>query len=224
MKTKAQIWIVNDDHSNSSRIKNLIIKIKRYYKIEVNFINSKELNSLIDQKVHVIIFEWTRLSKITNAWFTKLRKRNLHVHSIYLTKSFSETEAIKLSNKTIDYIMSIDNSDAYIMAKIRNVLRRKSDRYLKDTDLYYQDLHINLINRQFYIKDKKVNLSQTEFELLKLLIINAGEFVSKEMILSEVWGYKEDQSRLVSQYIFRLRQKISQEYIHSIHNKGFILK
>ncbi len=223
MKTKAQIWIVNDEE-NFSRVKTLLNKIKRYYKIEVNFINSKALNSLVDQKVHVIIFEWTRLSKITNAWFNKLRERNLHVHSIYLTKSFSETEAIKLSNKTVDYIMSVDNSDAYIMAKIRNVLRRKADRYLKDTDLYYKNLRINLINRQFFLNDVKVNLSQTEFELLKLLIVNAGEFVSKAMILSEVWGYKEDQSRLVSQYIFRLRQKINKDYIHSVHSKGFILK
>ncbi len=223
MKTKAQIWIVNDGE-NVTRVKNLLNKIKRYYKIEVNFINSKELNTLIDKKVHVIIFEWIRLSKITITWFNKLRERNLHVHSIYLTKSFSETEAIKLSNKTVDYIMSTDNSDAYIMAKIRNVLRRKADRYLKDTDLYYKNLRINLINRQFFIDDIKVNLSQTEFELLKLLIVNAGEFVSKAMILSEIWGYKEDQSRLVSQYIFRLRQKISQDYIHSVHSKGFILK
>ncbi len=223
MKIKAQIWIVNDSPGDS-RVKSLLKKIKPYYKVNFNFITSEELSEVVSKKVHLIIFEWTDLKIITNSWFNELRERNLHAHSLYFTKSFSENQATKISNKTIDYILAKDNSDNYILAKIRNILRRKSEKYSKDTELFYKDLRLDLINQTCFLNNKEISLSNTEFKVLKILMNHVGEFVSKEIILDKIWGYDDDNSRIVTQYIFRLRQKLSNSYILSVHGKGFILK
>ncbi|MDP2037817.1 MAG: response regulator transcription factor, partial [Ignavibacteria bacterium] len=77
-------------------------------------------------------------------------------------------------------------------------------------------------------KNKKpIDLTSTEYSLMKVLIKHRNEVVPREKILNEVWGFDAyPSSRTVDNHILNLRQKLEDnpqkpEYIHTIHGLGY---
>lgn len=69
-------------------------------------------------------------------------------------------------------------------------------------------------------------LSQTEYDVFTLLILYAGEVISREKFLHDVWGYKDCSkitTRSVDMCINRLRDKIGASRIESVYGKGYKL-
>ena len=78
-----------------------------------------------------------------------------------------------------------------------------------------------------FIQDQIVKLSATEFIILDLLIVNRGELVTKEKILSNVWAEKSTLSRnIIGTHILNIRKKIPalQDKISTIFGRGYYLK
>ncbi len=75
------------------------------------------------------------------------------------------------------------------------------------------------------IGDRKIDLTYTEFELLKFLCSNPGTVFTREVLLNKVWGYEYyGGTRTVDVHIRRLRSKIegkSQTFIETIRNIGY---
>jgi two-component system OmpR family response regulator len=73
-----------------------------------------------------------------------------------------------------------------------------------------------------------VDLSPTEFNLLKYLLINAGRVVSKAQILDRVWRYDfGGDGRIVESYVYYLRRKIDRTeppLIHTVRGVGYALR
>ena len=73
-----------------------------------------------------------------------------------------------------------------------------------------------------------VDLSPTEFKLLRYLLVNAGRVVSKSQILDRVWSYDfGGQANIVELYISYLRKKIDagrEPMIHTMRGAGYVLK
>lgn len=71
---------------------------------------------------------------------------------------------------------------------------------------------------------RKIELTKTEFELLRFLIENSGRVTSREMILNHVWGYSSTvESRVVDVYIGYLREKIDKGFEKKLikNKRGF---
>ena len=78
-----------------------------------------------------------------------------------------------------------------------------------------------------YVKDEPCDLTFKEFELLKLLLQNAGIVTSRDKILNKVWGVDfEGESRTLDMHIKTLRQKLGEEgnHIRTVRNVGYILE
>ena len=84
-------------------------------------------------------------------------------------------------------------------------------------------LQLDLARRQALVDDRTVDLSDREFRLLYHLVCHPGEVVSRERLLSEVWGYSFDPgSNVVDVCVRRLRKKLgSTEAIETVRNAGY---
>src|SRR5207247_10691969 len=109
------------------------------------------------------------------------------------------------------------------VARIRVHLRQeeKSNGYV----LQAGTLALDLARRQAQLGNRVVNLSDREFKLLHRLLECAGEVVSRERLLSEVWGYHFDpHSNVVDVCIRRLRKKLGPDSpIETVRHAGYRL-
>jgi DNA-binding response OmpR family regulator len=111
-----------------------------------------------------------------------------------------------------------------LVARVRVQLRRRS-RATESGVLSVGSLTLDLARRQARIGDLVTDLSDREFRLLHHLVEHAGEVVSRERLLSEVWGYHFDPcSNVVDVCVRRLRKKLGAKApIETIRHAGYRL-
>jgi DNA-binding response OmpR family regulator len=118
-----------------------------------------------------------------------------------------------------------------LLARIRNLLRQKS--LIAQPQLEHlikiDDLVMNLKSREVRRGAKPIELTPTEFELLRFLIEHKGEVKSREEIITQVWGYDfVGDTNVVDVYIRYLRQKIDEGFsfklIRTIRGIGYMVK
>lgn len=75
-----------------------------------------------------------------------------------------------------------------------------------------EELEVDLIKRQVIVRGKPVRLTPTEFHLLSCLVRRAGQVVSREALLAQVWGPERiDKVNYLKLYIHYLRRKIEKD-------------
>lgn len=95
-----------------------------------------------------------------------------------------------------------------LAARVRAHLRTFEQEAV--TRLEAGDLAINLLHRQVERAGRTISLSATEFDLLALLARHVGEVLSREQILTAVWGYEFDPgTNVVGVYVSYLRKKLA---------------
>ena len=111
-----------------------------------------------------------------------------------------------------------------LLARVRVHLRRPDDR-VDGHVLRVGSLALDVARRQAQLGDRLVELSDREFKVLHSLLECAGEVVSRERLLSEVWGYHFDpHSNVVDVCIRRLRKKLGPEApIETVRHAGYRL-
>ncbi len=147
---------------------------------------------------------------------------------------YKDTPAIMLTAKDheIDKVKGLDlGADDYITkpfsilelcARVRAILRRVSQD--DSTIIEAKGIRIDKISRRVYVDDKEIELTYKEFELLAYLVQNKGIVLSRDKIMSEIWGFDfEGESRTVDVHIAFLRQKLGKkgQYIKTIRNVGY---
>jgi len=111
-----------------------------------------------------------------------------------------------------------------LVARVRVQLRR--NRNGDDSSIVRVGaLELDLARRQATVAEKIADLSDREFRLLYHLVSHAGEVVSRERLLSEVWGYSFDPgSNVVDVCVRRLRQKLGEASpIETVRHAGYRL-
>jgi len=106
----------------------------------------------------------------------------------------------------VDYLVK-PFSLAELAARVRAQLRLAAQN--TQASLCVGDIEVNLITREVRRAEKQVRLSSTEFDLLVHLMRHRGRVLTREQILSSVWGYEHDpQTNIVDVYIGYLRRKL----------------
>lgn len=89
---------------------------------------------------------------------------------------------------------------------------------------YDNDLWLDTVRRRLVARGREVDLSQREFVLMSHLIRHRGEVCTRRQLLADVWGVDfEPRTNVVDVYIRRLRQKLDQHAIDTVHNVGYRL-
>jgi DNA-binding response OmpR family regulator len=107
-----------------------------------------------------------------------------------------------------------------LLARVRARLR--GERTAEPTVLHVRDASLDLRNRQIVVGDKAVDLSAREFALADVFFRHPGQVLTREQLLSEVWGYDSDPgSNILDVYVGYLRKKMGQRRITSVRGMGY---
>ncbi|WP_344134792.1 response regulator transcription factor [Saccharopolyspora halophila] len=159
----------------------------------------------------------------------QLRRAGDDVPVLFLTARDAVQDRIAgLTAGGDDYVTKPFSLDEVVL-RLRAILRRVLPDQTSDSTLRYQDLELDEDTYEFRRAGRLVNLSPTEFKLLRYLMINAERVVSKVQILDRVWNYDfGGDSRIVESYISYLRRKIDfaedVPLIHTIRGVGYVLR
>ncbi len=121
----------------------------------------------------------------------------------------------------VDYLAKPFSLDE-LLARARVQLRRS--RSADDgTVIRVGSLELDLASRQARVGDRVADLADREFRLLHFLVLHVGEVISRERLLSEVWGFDFDpRSNVVDVCIRRLRRSLGPEApIETVRNAGY---
>lgn len=115
-----------------------------------------------------------------------------------------------------------------LLARVEALSRRFID-VDSGTLLEFGDLQLDLMSRKVSRAGKRIELQPKEFALLEYLIRNAGNVVSKTMIMERVWNYHFDPcTNVVEARISKLREKIDKNFeyhlIHTVRGAGYVLR
>ncbi|MGI5824877.1 MAG: response regulator transcription factor [Bacillota bacterium] len=150
-----------------------------------------------------------------------------------------ETKALSVimltaKSERMDKIKGLDcGADDYItkpfdilelISRIKAVLRRSGYVEPSDSEMIYEEIHLDHRKRQVYVDGKEVALTYKEYELLHMLLAAGGNVVPRENIISAIWGTEyEGESRTLDVHIRTLRQKlgIAGNHIETVRNVGY---
>ncbi|MCQ9207628.1 MAG: response regulator transcription factor [Omnitrophica bacterium] len=127
---------------------------------------------------------------------------------IILSARGQETDKVLGLELGADDYVTKPFSPRELIVRIKAVLRRVSAPGKVEDVYQFDDVKIDFKRYQAFKKDKEVNLTAAEYKILKLLIANRNEPVSRHKILSEIWTSEEVTTRTVDTHIWSLREKL----------------
>ena len=160
----------------------------------------------------------------------KLRNSGRHFPVLFLTaKDDTEDKVTGLTVGGDDYVTKPFSLDE-VVARIRAVLRRTQPFAEEDSRLRVDDLILDDDAHEVFHGEREIDLSPTEFKLLRYLMLNPNRVLSKAQILDHVWEYDfNGDASIVESYISYLRRKIDNDpelppLIHTKRGVGYLLR
>ena len=159
----------------------------------------------------------------------RLRADNLPVSVVFLTaRDATEDKVTGLTLGGDDYVTKPFSIEELI-ARIRAVLRRARGGNTQDTGrLSFADLEMDEDTREVWRQNRPIQLTATEFKLLRYLLLNPRRVLTKAQILDHVWQYDFDgDANVVETYISYLRKKVDRvepRLIHTVRGVGYSLR
>ncbi len=156
-------------------------------------------------------------------------RRESNVPIILLTARGREEDIIAGFNSgAVDYIVKRFRPRE-LVARIGALMRRTAgSSWYNRKQLAFDSLILDLESRCVIQRDHQVEISPMEFRLLKYLMQNAGNVISKEELLHDVWGYQASSGdmNLIEATVRRLRQKVESDpsrprYIQTVWGAGY---
>ena len=152
--------------------------------------------------------------------------KTAHIPIIILTAKAQETDKIVGLELGADDYVTKPFSPRELIARIKAVLRRAKEKDKLPEALKIGDMSIDFSKIMVAIKDKPIELTSKEFELLKILIKAKGRVLSRDYLLDTIWGFDqalEIQTRTVDVHITTLRKKLKNESkrIVTVKNYGY---
>ena len=153
------------------------------------------------------------------------RTETRKVPIIMVTAKTTEIDKVKGLDMGANDYMTKPFGVMELISRVKALLRRSSDAK-EEKSLTMGDLLLDNEKRMVYVGEEQVDLTFKEYELLKLLMQNAGIVTPRDTILDRVWGTDfEGESRTLDMHIKTLRQKLKNDgkFIKTVRNVGYIM-
>lgn len=150
----------------------------------------------------------------------RIRKYNKRLPIIFLTASDEEVNIMRGLDIGGDDYVTKPFKFGELCSRIRALLRRANVSGLENnTFIECGDIIIDFLQNRITLGGRILNLTKTEYRLLCLLVKNAENIVTKDVILNELWDNAENfiDANTLSVYIRRLREKVETDPSHPQH-------
>lgn len=157
-------------------------------------------------------------------------RRQTPVPVVVLTDKPSSTEKVQFLGLRVDGYIANPASTTELLADINAIFERLQMADRASDPILIGDLKVDLARREVFLKDTPVELTRIEYDLLRVLVINQGQTLEHQQLLTLVWG---PEYRNEKQYLWvnlsRLRKKIeptpdSPRYIYTRQGVGYVLR
>ncbi len=217
------IYIVEDD-KNIREIEMFALKNSGYAVEE--FENAKSFFSKTAEKVPDLVLLDIMLPDMDGLEIVKkLRSRpdTVRIPIILVTAKTTELDKVKGLDIGADDYLTKPFGVMELISRVKALLRR-SRSLQDDKQLVIGDITLDSERREVHVGGELCELTFKEFELLKLLMVNAGIVLHRDTIMSDVWGTDyEGESRTLDMHIKTLRQKLGEagNMIKTVRNVGY---
>ncbi len=186
------------------------------------------LRKALEERPHLVILD-IMLPKMNGLDICReLRQKNISIPIIMLTAKGEEIDKVLGLEIGADDYMTKPFSIRELLARIKAHLRREKRERKTVPDVYrFGDVEIDFTHFKVKRKDKDLDLTSLEIDILKYLIAHKEEVVTREALLDKVWGYeKYPTTRTIDNHILKLRKKIEKDpshpkYILSVYGEGY---
>ena len=158
----------------------------------------------------------------------KLRKESISTPILLLTAKDSVDDKVTGLDLGADDYLPKPFEPKELLARLRAISRRKGE-VINDSLLTYGDINLNLSNYDLSCRDSAVTLTQKEFEILNYFMQRPKNIVSKDDLITKLWGFDSDvEYNNIEVYISFLRKKLtfinSSVKITTIRRAGYKLE
>ncbi len=157
----------------------------------------------------------------------KLRSEGIETPILMLTARGEEADRVLGLDLGADDYVSKPFSVRELLARIRAVLRRAQPARALPDELRFEDVVVDFRSWEATRGGRPLEMTRKEFSVLRYLASRAGEVVSRDELLNEVWGYENyPTTRTVDNHIAGLRNKLEPDpaqprYLKTVHGVGY---
>jgi two-component system, OmpR family, response regulator len=226
MSDKAHILVVDDE----ANIRDLLSIALRHVGFEVTTADTclAAQNIVVKQAPDLLVLDVMLPDGDGIELCQRLRRDGMRAPVLFLTaRDATEDKVRGLTVGGDDYVTKPFSLEE-LVARVRAVLRRvQGDEHVAKA-LSFADVVLDDDSHEVRRDGHVVNLSPTEFKLLRFLIANAGRVLSKAQILDHVWQYDFDgDANVVETYVSYLRKKLDPlgpPILHTVRGVGYVLR
>ena len=214
-----KLLIVDDEKLIRDVIKTYA-ELENYETVEAED-GSEALDIVAKEKIDLIILD-IMMPKMDGMTFLEKLKSNKNIPVIILSARNEEYDKLHGFDLGIDDYLTKPFSPKELVARVKAILNRSSKNL--PTLYKYKTLEINFSAHTIKIDNKLINLTPKEFEILSYLIKNKNIAISREQLLSKLWGYDFfGDDRTLDTHVKLLRKNLGDysKYIVTLRGVGY---
>ena len=215
------IIVVEDDYKSQQLLQQFLTS--NGYKVDCANDGLEGIQMYKDRNYNLILLDIV-MPNLDGFSMCKMIRKESDVPIIFVTALSSESDQIKGFDLLCDDYIVKPFSYNLLIKRIEAVLRRsKEDK--AGVYLTFEKIKLNLKTYSAEIDGKIIDLTLKEFNILKSLIENYPQVVTREKLLDSIWGYDYfGDTRIVDAHIKNIRKKIILPYIKTVKGIGYTLQ
>lgn len=170
------------------------------------------------------------MPEISGLDLCKLLKRDTltqNIPIILLTAKAGEIDRVLGFELGADDYVTKPFSPRELVLRVQSILRRSHEPQSRPSQLQVGPLSMDLDRHQTYVDEKPVDLTAIEFKILHMLMSQAGRVLTRNSLLTEIWGFDHlVETRTIDTHMRRLREKLgpAADQIQTIRSFGYRLE
>jgi Response regulators consisting of a CheY-like receiver domain and a winged-helix DNA-binding domain len=224
--TNTRKILIVDDEQNILDVVTAYLEKEGYETITA--IDGEAALKIIEKEtIHLVVLD-LMLPKISGEEVCHRIRAHSDIPIIMLTAKSEEFDKVLGLELGADDYITKPFSVRELVARVKAIFRRIGNNTTSDVEnIRHGDITIDCTRHEVYKGGKLLEMPLKEFELLKMLIINKGKVLSRELLLDKIWGFDYyGETRTVDVHIRYLRQKIEDDdsnpiYIETIRGIGY---
>lgn len=221
-----KILIIEDNKQLAASIRH---KLKKFFEIDVAHTGDKGEYLAYANEYDLILLDLNLPDMDGTQVCNKIRESGSSVPILVLTGKTEIADKVQTLDGGVDDYLTKPFAFEELLARMRALLRRKSNHKGLGRRLIINDLFLDLASREVWRSGRALTLRPKEFQLLEYLMSNQGIVVSRSQILEHVWETDIDPiTNTVDVHIKKLREKVDKPFSHplikTIHGTGYMVK